>query len=235
MYPLIATWPLLGMLVASPARSSGLANGRDFLPISDVRFSSQDYLILRGRMRECMSWDGRILEIHDLSKSTSVHLLGLRAIDVDGKTVLEIYDRLRALLNETFAFEQTPFVTVEIASLIGMAYLYGGEFVESQAALSHSACPEDPPKAPVWWPRGPADRKLQPYVPPSAPANPPESDPLFRRLAEAEHMPVPRRPVAAHRTIQKMDESLTGHTVHHPRLVCAGTRKLRPSDSDHLL
>jgi hypothetical protein len=179
----VAMFMFLGIFAPLRAWCSDLPPAQSFLPIPEARFSSENYLILRGRMRECMIWDGRILEVHDLSKSTIVNPLGLREVDVANKSVLEVYNLVRNLLDETFIFEETPLVTVEMSSVFSMAYLEGEEFLQSRDAIRRGSCPAKPPKAPSWWPRGPEDRKEKPYAPTPPPDLFPTADPLYSRLA----------------------------------------------------
>jgi len=122
-----------------------------------------------------MSWDGRLLEVHDLSDRKSIRILGLREIVVVGRTPLQVFDRLHELLAETFQFEETPLVTVEADSLP----LNGpAELFTSTAAMRAGDCPVDPPKAPHWWPRGdesnkrPDPTKPDPRAWPGAPKSP---------------------------------------------------------------
>ena len=174
---------LIALLTGVASASSSIAY-EEVLPLPDSRASSDGFLVVRGRLRECMRWDGRVLEIHDLSKTTRVSLLGLRELDVDGLTNVEINRRLEQLLDETFPFEETPLVIVELPILYGVAFVFADDLLESQAALREHACPKDPPKAPYWWPRGPDFRKQQPWSPPwPLLAPPPSDDPLFEQIA----------------------------------------------------
>ena len=146
----------LVVLVLATASTAADFDGQKFLPNFDRVISDKDFLLVRGRMRECMSWDGRLLEVHNLSEEGSVRILGLREIEVVGKTELQVFERLRALLDETFRFEETPLVTVEADRfpMNGPA-----ELSVSTDAMKTGDCPVDPPKAPHWWPRGEESQK----------------------------------------------------------------------------
>ena len=137
------------------------ADASTYLPEYNRVIRTDDFILIRGRLRECLAWDGRVVQMSKVPSNGAVDLLGLGEIHVEGLTAGAALADLRRQFANRLAVDDPPFITIEI---IPAGQLDGGTtalYANSVKAMGTDVCVKS--SGPGWWPR-----KTQHEPPPRA-------------------------------------------------------------------
>jgi hypothetical protein len=112
----------------------------------EPRFAVGDWLLVRSRLAECVSWENRIVDAYQVTGYGSAPILGLGEFRVLGLTTTEIQDAIsRAYL--AAAGKNPPSLSVERVALESGTDEFALDAVLSFRAMIREECPSDPPQS----------------------------------------------------------------------------------------
>jgi hypothetical protein len=107
-------------------------------------FALGDWLLVRSRLAECISWENRIVDAYQVSGDGRAQILGLGEFNVLAHTPTQVRDAiLRAYV--AAAGKSPPSLSVERVSPAAGTDEFAFEAVLSFRAMIREECPTDPP------------------------------------------------------------------------------------------
>jgi hypothetical protein len=110
-----------------------------------------DILIVRGVLRYCLNWRGRILDVETVGANNLVSLRYAPVISPIGMWPADVRDAILRFYAEVRPNDTAPRVTVEVLSSAEYDAGIAKEASLSLLAVHQEYCPENPPEAPSWW------------------------------------------------------------------------------------
>ena len=77
-------------------------------------FQRGDYVLVRGRLKECLAWEHRPIELRPINDDHALPLLGLPAVQVLGRSAAEVEGDIRALYRQAIPDGGMPPIYVEV-------------------------------------------------------------------------------------------------------------------------
>jgi len=110
-----------------------------------------DVLIVRGVLKNCLAWRGRILDVETVGDNNLVSLRYAHVISPIGMWPADVRDAILRYYAEVRPNDPAPRVTVEVLSSAEYDAEIANEASLSLLAIHTEYCPENPPDAPTWW------------------------------------------------------------------------------------
>jgi hypothetical protein len=110
----------------------------------EPNFAVGDWVLVRGRLRECMSWDWRIVDVYQVESQGSAPLVGLGQFLVLGQTASQVRAALvEAYRRRTGKRLHSPLSVERVPANLG-AYEFFWEAEWSFKAMTRGTCTGEP-------------------------------------------------------------------------------------------